>query len=180
MDTNQLPSKQHCWRCNVLTHSCGPPAETLTQYTFMGMRLKGHLLGISNTPSLLFSAVSNPVHSSYEVFPGPSWHRPHCWAGFPQRSACVNQAQNCHQGCMEECSLSQSTGEATGPRGTAPWPQQCVWALHVLRKETPKRLREPEGAQGPGSGSASWAWEGHIHMWINVCSVYLQAGLGPC
>lgn len=54
----------------------------------MGTGLKDHLMVISNTPNLLFSVVSNPVYGSYEMYPVASWQR-------PQRSARVNQAQNC-------------------------------------------------------------------------------------
>lgn len=35
------------------------------------------------------------------------------------------------------------------------WPQQYFWALHMVRKETPRRLQGSQRTRGTGSGSAS-------------------------
>lgn len=100
---------------DVLTQSHGLPAQKLTQCTFMGMGLKGHLMVISSSPCLLFSVVSNPIHSSYEEFPMLSWYGPHCWTGFTQKSACVNQAQNCHQAACESATFPKAEGKQQDP-----------------------------------------------------------------
>lgn len=55
-------------------------------------------------------------------------------------------------------SPSQSRGEETSLCVMAVWLQQCSQALHLVGKETPRRL---QGSEGSGSADC----EGHIQMW---------------
>lgn len=96
-----------------------------------------------------------------EKFPVASWQKSQHWTGFTQRSAYVNQAQN----CQWDSSLSQNAGEAAGPCGMAMRAQQHFSALHMVGKKTPRSLQGSEEAQRPGSGSAICGCEDRIQMW---------------